>query len=179
MEKRKIVFGIIVCLLFALAVCPFLSYAGNNEKVAFVDVGILFDKYEKTKIADQELTALANERQKQRDTMVEEIRRMKDELVVLAQDGEERKVKQASIDQKIKDLQGYDEQQRQDLTRIRNEKAKVVFDDLNAAIESYGKKKGYDFIYNGRMLLYKENKFDITNALLDEINKSYDKTKKK
>jgi len=87
-----------------------------------------------------------------------------------------RKLKnKADIDQKIKDLQAFDEQIRSELRGIRDANVQEIFKNLNDVIEAYGKKKGYDFIFSDRALAFKKEKFNLTNAVLKELNKQYKK----
>jgi len=148
-----------------------LSFAA--EKFAYVELRKMFDEYERTKDADAEITALANTKQQERDELVEEIRRMKDEMVVLADKGDEKRLKQEEIDVKIKELQQFDEMTRNQLREIRDQNVKDIFDDLNGAIQKYGEKRGFDFVFSDRALAYKNEKLDITAPILKELNKDY------
>jgi len=145
------------------------------DKTAYVVLGTLFDKYTKTQEADTELSGIAAEKQKDRDAMVESVRRMKDEMVVLSEGGDERIKKQAEIDAEIKKLQGFDEETRKALREIRDNNVKAIFEDLNTAIEAYGAKNKYDYVFTDRALIYKNPKLDITNAVLTDLNKNYKK----
>jgi len=144
----------------------------------YVELRTLFDKYEKTQDADKNLSELATQKQGERDTLVKDIRRMKDEMVVLADKGEEKVKKQAEIDQKIKELQMFDEKTREELREIRDTNIQEIFSDINKLVEDYGKNKKYDFIFSDRALVYKEEKFNITNVILEKLNNKYKKGKK-
>jgi Skp family chaperone for outer membrane proteins len=163
-----------VTVLVAL-VCAWVGSANvfAAEKTAFVVLGTLFDKYEKTQKADAALSEIAGAKQTERDAMVENIRRMKDEMVVLSEGADERVKKQGDIDDAIKSLQAFDEETRKNLKEIRDQNVKEIFDDLTAAIEAYGEKNKYDFIYTDRALIYKNPKLDITEAVLTDLNKNY------
>jgi Skp family chaperone for outer membrane proteins len=145
------------------------------EKTGYVVLATLFDQYEKTQDADEKLSETAAQKQTERDKMVENIRRMKDELVVLSDEGEEKLKKQAEIDEKIKELQAFDEETRKELREIRDANVKEIFDDLKASIEEYGEKNKYDLIFTDRALVYQNEKLDITDAVLKDVNKKYKK----
>ena len=72
-------------------------------------------------------------------------------------------------------MQGFDEKTRGYLREIRNENVKEIFADMNDAIEEYGEKKGYDYIFSDRALIYKDEKLDITDTILKKINSEYKK----
>lgn len=168
MMKKSILFYVVFVLFLGL-----VSSAYASDKIAFVELGTLFDKYEKTKDADEKLSELAQQKQKEREEKVQHVRRLKDEMVVLSDEGDEKRKKQEEIDQSIKELQTFDEVTRNELRQIRDDNVKVIFEDLNNAITTYGEKKGYDFILSDRSLVYKDEKHNITNIILKDLNKEY------
>lgn len=173
-SRRIIQVLLIVAIIGAGCICSGASQAWAAEKTAYVVLGTLFDKYGKTQEADAKLSELAQQKQTERDEMVEAIRRMKDELVVFSDGSEEKMKKQAAIDAKIKELQAFDEETRNELREIRDNNVKDIFEDLNSAIEEYGKKNKYDYIFTDRALVYKSEKLDITESVLSAVNKDYE-----
>jgi len=171
MIKLIVIFTIIV----AGCVYSGSGQAFAAEKTGYVVLGTLFDQYAKTQDADTTLSETAAQKQTDRDKMVENIRRMKDELVVLSEEGEEKVKKQAEIDGKIKELQAFDEETRKELREIRDANVKEIFDDLKGSIEKYGEKNKYDFIFTDRALVYQNEKMNITDAILKDVNKQYKK----
>lgn len=161
--------------IVALSVCLSVPVFAAENKVAIVDVDQLFDNYEKTIALNQGLDEEVKKRQVKRDEIVADIRKLKDELVLLAE--ENKKEKQDVINEKIVTLQQYDEQTRQDLTETRNKYMKEILLELDEKVKAFGEEKAYDYIYNGRLLLYRKDKFDVTDELLKEINKDYAKSK--
>jgi outer membrane protein len=172
MQKSKMIKIVLIVAMMGCVFCMGAEVYGA-EKTAYVVLGSLFDQYGKTQEADAKLSELAQQKQTERDAMVEAIRRMKDELVVFSDEGEEKMKKQTEIDNKIKELQSFDEETRTELRDIRDNNVKDIFEDLNAAIEEYGKKNKYDYIFTDRALVYKNEKLDITDAVLSDINKKY------
>ncbi len=175
MSNCKICLCAVVLLMCGLFMFTGVCLAGER---GYVELRTLFDKYEKTQDADKNLSELATQKQGERDTLVKDIRRMKDEMVVLADKGEEKVKKQAEIDQKIKELQMFDEKTREELREIRDTNIQEIFSDINKLVEDYGKNKKYDFIFSDRALVYKEEKFNITNVILEKLNNKYKKGKK-
>ena len=159
----------LMLIVFTVVGVASISYAA--EKKGYVELGVLFDKYDKTKMADEELAKMAKDKQTQRDNLVTSIRRMKDELVLLAEDGEEKIKKQSEIDKKLTELQKFDENTRTELGKIRDEKVKLIFDELNNAIQDYAVANKYDFIYSDRALIYKNEKYNITDEVLESLKK--------
>lgn len=156
----------------------FVGLAGVSDayadKIAFVDVAKVFDSYEKTKKNDQTLSEEGKKKQTERDAMVQDIRRLKDELALLADKNKEEK--QNQIDLKIKSLQDFDMQARDELGTKRDEAVREILKDIDGVMSDYGVQKGYDLIFNERALLYRSDKYDVTNDILGELNNRY-KTK--
>ncbi|MBN1493194.1 MAG: OmpH family outer membrane protein [Candidatus Omnitrophica bacterium] len=143
------------------------------DKVAFVNIDKLFDDYQKTLDLNEKLDGEIAVRQSDREKMVDDIRRMKEELVLLSEDN--KKGKQNEIDTKIRELQQFDEKTREELSEKRNEYMREILVELDEQVKKYGSEKGYDFIYNGRLLLYQDDKYDITDKILKQINSEYKK----
>ena len=122
------------------------------------------------------MTEEGRQRQKERDAIVQEIRRLKDEQALLSDKAKEEK--QAVIDQKIQDLQDFDNQIRRDLGGRRDTVVKEIFSDIDSVIKNYGKQKGYDYILNQRLVLYSQDQYDITDDIMKELNANYKKGSK-
>jgi len=92
--KRSMVMMRTLCIALVIVfMASGISYAG--DRYGYVELRTLFDQYEKTKDAGKELTDLAGQKQEERDALVADIRRIKDEMVVLADQGEEKIKKQS------------------------------------------------------------------------------------
>jgi len=165
---KKILFLTIFLTLFFVA-----QDSAWAQKIAFVDVGKVFDGYQKTKEFDTNLTGEGKEKQNERDALVQEIRRLKDEQALLSDNAKQEK--QSLIDGKIRDLQEFDDSVRRDLGGRRDTAIKEIFKDIDGVIKTYGKQKGYDYILNQRLALYSRGEYDITQQVMDQINKEYKK----
>ncbi len=152
----------------------FMMLAGQvayAEKYAFLDVAKTFDEYQKTKDNDAKLQEVGKEKEDARNKIVEEIRRMKDELELL--NDAAKTEKQESINTKVRELQEFDTAARRELGEKRRVVVQEIFSDMDVVVQEYGKKNGYDFIINDKALLYKTEKFDISADILKELNKRY------
>lgn len=156
-----------------LSVIFILGTASNAlaEKFAYVDVGRIFDGYEKTKSQDGVLSAAGESRQAERDQKVQEVRRLKDELALLGE--ENRAEKQSMIDDKIKALQEFDAGAAKDLRKMRDDAVREILKDIDDLIKEIGSAKGYDFVFNERALLFSKDNYDITEEVMTELNTRY------
>lgn len=146
------------------------------EKIAFVDVAKVFDGYQKTKDNDAKLQTAGKKKEEERDAVVHEIRRLKDEQALLAEDARDKK--QEAIDAKVRELQEFDAAARRELGQQRNQTVREIFKDIDDVVQRYGERKGFDFVFNDRVLLYRSARFDVSKDVLDELNRSYQKQKK-
>ena len=171
MMNLKGIVAAVICVSLILGASS--AQAAGLNKVAYVDVAKIFNEYEATKDSEAKLNAKQKVKQEERDALVHEIRTLKDELVLLSDEG--KREKQVVIDEKIKGLQDFDRQVGQTLGQERNEAVRQIFEEIDAEIKEYGKTNRYDMIFNERFLLYYGTEYDITDDILKSLNKKYKK----
>ncbi|MCM8775945.1 MAG: OmpH family outer membrane protein [Candidatus Omnitrophica bacterium] len=179
MNRRFQVAGIgvaVIAIFIGIMVFSERPVSGANEKFAFVDVAVVFDGYEKTKNYDKELRDKGKLREEERDALVLEIRKLKDEMALLTDAAAASK--RDAMEQKVRELQDFDLETKKQLGSERNDVVREIFKDVDDIVKRYGERKGYDFIFNERVLLYRNSRFDITQDILTELNKEYAKRKK-
>lgn len=170
---KKAISGL-VAVLFVFSLFPAVWAA--NENSAFVNVAKVFDEYKKTQDHDQVLQEKGRKKEEEREAIVREVKQMKDELSLVSDDA--KASKEQALENKIRELQDFERDAKRDLGKERNEVVKEIFSDIDAVVKSYGERKGLDYIFNDRALVFQNNKFDITKEVLDELNKNYSKKKK-
>lgn len=170
---KKFSWGIAI-IGFSVFCMPRHAFA---EKICYVDVAKVFDGYQKTKDSDTKLQSAAKKKEEERDALVHEVRRLKDEQALLAEDA--RAKKQDAIDAKVRELQDFDMAARRELGEARNLSVKEIFKDIDDVVRRYGERKGYDFILNDRVLLYRSERFEVSRDILEELNRDYQKQPKK
>ncbi len=176
MEKKWVCFlNFFMVLGLVFSVKGFAAEA-PAVKYAYVDVAKVFDDYQKTKDNDQQLQSSGKKKEMERDNLVHEIRQLKDELALMREDAKAKK--QEMMDAKIKSLEAFDQAARQDLGEQRNKVVRVIFKDIDDAVQRYGERKGIDLIFNERALIYHNAQFDISKEILGELNKNYASKKK-
>ena len=151
------------------------SYAADAGKIGYVDLARVFDEYQKTKEFDKSLEAKGAVKQSDRDKMVAEIKKLRDEAELLSAKAKDDK--QVGIDEKIKSLQEYDRTTRDGLRRERDGMVRDILKEIEVVIQDFGKAQGYSFIFNDRVLVYKSEGNDLTNQVIKALNDSYAKKK--
>ncbi|MFA5119042.1 MAG: OmpH family outer membrane protein [Candidatus Omnitrophota bacterium] len=167
--KKTMVFGL--GLLFCLSI--FLSSATAAEKFAYVDLSKIFSEYGKTKDYDKNLGDKQTGYETERDKMVNDIKKFQDKLNLLNE--KEKETKKGDLESKIKSLQDFDRQKQTDLRKEQDERMKEILKDIEDAVKAYAEKEGYTMVFNDRVLVYQAKSMDITDKIVDIVNKGYKK----
>lgn len=165
MNPRK---HVTLFLLFVFFGVTPLSTLSAEMKIATIDLSRAFDEFEKTKESDKVLEARANEKKNERDKKVTEIKKLKDELDLLSEQGKEEK--EAVINQKVRELQEFDREVRDSLRGERDQMVRDLLKEIDQAMQEYGNEKGYTLILNDRVLLYQDKTLDVTEDILKRLN---------
>ncbi len=166
----------IAVVLLVFSVMMFVCLTGTRAeeiKIGYVNLGKTFDEYEKTKESDSSLEKKGEGKQKEREKLVDEIKKLKDEIVLLSNKGKEEK--QPIIGEKIEKLQEFDKEVRDELRQERDEMVRDILREIDEVIQDYGKKYGYTAILNDRVLVYGNESIDITQDIIDVLNKDHKK----
>jgi len=142
-----------------------------GDKIAYMDLGKVFDEYNKTKDLDKQLEAKSNSKQGERDKLVSEIKKMKDELDLSAD--KDKAKKQADVEEKLKKLQEFDKNTRDGLRKDRDDMARTILKEIKDIIDEMGKKEGYKFILDSRAVLFGNDADNLTDRVLKILNDKY------
>jgi Skp family chaperone for outer membrane proteins len=168
--NRKMIAGFLAILMMLGLSLP--AFAAEL-KVAYVDVGEVFDNYQKTKDQDLVLKTAGEAKEKERNEMAAKVRSMEDELALLAADA--RAAKQEQLIEKKRQLEDFDRNVRQQLAEQRDKVVREIFQEIDAIVQVMSAKNGYDMIFNKRVLLAQKKSFDITAQVSAELAKKYKK----
>ena len=86
---------------------------------------------------------------------------------------EEKENLQAEIDTMKKALMEFDQAQRTDLAKQRDEKIREILLEIEKTVSDFAKKEKYDLILNDRVLIYGNETLDITDKVLTILNEAY------
>jgi len=142
-------------------------------KMAYVDLSQTFDQYGKTKEYDEKLSTVQQEKEKDLEQVANEIKGLEDKMSLLSET--EKETTQKELEEKSNKLRQMSQEIALDLRRDRDEKLKEILQDIEKVIQAYAQKNGYDFIFNDRVLLYGAASADVTQDIIDQLNKSSDK----
>ncbi|MFA6216491.1 MAG: OmpH family outer membrane protein [Candidatus Omnitrophota bacterium] len=167
--KKVTVFvaGVLFCLSL------FLGSAAAADKFAYVDLSKIFSEYGKTKDYDKNLGDKQTKYEAERDKMVNDIKKFQDKLNLLNE--KEKETKKGDLESKIKGLQDFDRQNQTDLRKDQDERMKEILKDIEEAVKGYAEKEGYTMVFNDRVLVYQSKNMDITDKIVEIVNKGYKK----
>ncbi len=160
---------VVAALLVGTIGSPKAEAAG--EKIGYVDLARIFDEYNKTKEFDKTLESKGALKQADRDKMVADVKKLRDEAELLSAKAKDDK--QVVIDEKIKALQEFDRTTRDALRKERDGMVRDILKEIEVVIQDFGKAQGYNFIFNDRVLVYKSEGNDLTAQVIKVLNDGY------
>jgi Skp family chaperone for outer membrane proteins len=158
-------------VIFCLGLWVKPSLAEN--KFAYIDLSRTFSEYGKTKDYDKVLTDKESVYSGEREKKVNDIKQFQDKMNLLSD--KEKETKKGDLENRIKTLQDYDRQKQTDLRKEQDEKMKGILKDIEDAVKQYSEKEGYTFVFNDRVLVYQNKSLDITDKIIEILNKGYKK----
>jgi len=160
---------IITLMSFALMISAQPLFAQRPSRIAYLNAAKVFDGYYKTKEADEKLENEGKKKNTERERLVKEINKFKDEVELLSK--EAREEKEAVLNEKLRSLQDFDNEAKVSLQRRRNDMVKNILKEIDDVIKAYGSKNGYDIILDSRILLHANVELDISEDIIKELNK--------
>jgi len=168
--RKGFVFTLIAIFLLSLSG---IALAQLETKIGYVNLSKAFDEYGKTKDLDKELETKGEAKQKEREGLVKDIRKMREEIELLNEKA--RAEKEEDIETSIRTLQEFDQNAKADLTKERDDMVRDILKEMNRIIQEYGEANGFSIIINDRVLLYGDKAQDLTDTLIKILNDNYKK----
>lgn len=156
-----------------LMVGCFLSTQAVAKTIAVVDMEKVFEGYEKTKVERAALDKEQKEKEAEAKVKMDEINKIRDDAIVLSD--EKKAAAEEEIRGKIRELQEFGQQSKQELFRKRDVIWQKLVDDIKAVIAKEAKEKEYSMVITKNVLLYNEDAVEITDVILEKVNATYKK----
>ena len=179
MKKAILILGVALSIL----ACNKNEEKSDNVKTAYIDTSELIEKYEKFKDEDDKFKVKSQEVGRPLEAKV---KAFQNEAQSFQQNAQAKGPQWAQ--QKGAELQQREQQlgveQNALLQQLQQEGAVLkdtLISEVKQFIKTYGKKKGYDYVYgtgDAATILYAKDQYDITKDVLKELNDSYNSTKK-
>ena len=167
MKKGILLAGVIVGVMLLIG----SAYAA--DKFAYVDLSKIFGEYNKTKDFDKVLEGKESVYETERNKKVDEVKQLQEKMELLSDKEKESKTK--DLQEKFKTLQEFDRQQQTDLRKEQDERMREILKDIEDAVKKYSEKEGYTMVFNDRVLVYQTKNMDISDKIIEILNKGYKK----
>jgi len=155
--------------IFALAFVGRVFAEGTPAlKVAYVDIGKVFDEYSKTKDYDKELESKYGAYEKEHNDKLNKIKANQDKLSLLKD--EEKNKMQTQIDKDKSDLMDFDRQKQTELRKARDEKVRELLGEIEKVIKDYATEQKYTLVLNDKVLVYVDKGYEITDPIIKKLN---------
>ncbi len=168
--------GIIIVLIVSLVSC-------TQTKIAYVDVEELTKEYKGTKAAEAIMKVKADKLRAELDSLVVgwETRAREYQQNMQKMSAKNRAAREQILMQEQQAIGQRQQVVQQQVQTEGQESIKALSKEIKDFVENYAKEKGYNFVLgtsgSGGTVMYGEEKADITDDVLVQLNKSY-KTKK-
>ncbi len=148
-------------------------HAQSDMKIGYVDLGRIFDEYNRTKDYDAVLEEKHNKYTQERDSRLQKIKDAQSKLSLLKET--EKAKLQEDMEKQRQELMEYDRQQQTELRKQRDEKIREILLEIEKVTKDFAEKEKYTFILNDRVLLYSSPDLNLTEKILKILNDSYKK----
>ncbi|WP_188605546.1 OmpH family outer membrane protein [Aquaticitalea lipolytica] len=167
-------------ILFVVFALLMLASCKNEMKTGFIDNSKLINDYQKKKDIESDFDKKTTAFNKK----VDSIRTLFQQEAALIQSTDPNVAKKASqekmqmLGQQFQVYQQQWQSEEQQLAKEGQTKIDTLIKEVRTFVKDYGKKNGYSFILGSNeagSVLYGEEGKDLTNVILEELNKAYKK----
>ena len=161
-----------------LVTCSLLlatSVAAQEMKIGYVNLGKVFDGYERTKASEAALEQRGKQKEAEFEGRMNELKKLRASLELLNADARDAKTRE--IEEKSEELQRFRNAAARDLGRDRDRAARDLLKAIQDGITNYAKANGYSMILDSRSLLFAVPAFDVTDPVLQILNSQAKGTK--
>ncbi|KAB0665128.1 OmpH family outer membrane protein [Oryzomonas japonica] len=166
---RRFILAAVMVLGFAAA-----SASAADVKIGYVDMQRALNNSESGKEAKEQLAARLKKYQDEINGKQEELKKLKDELekqgMLLSETA--RASKEKDYQQRLKEFQRFTKDAQDELQAKDEEFTRKILEEMEKVIKEYGRTNGYAFIFakNDSMMLYVDEKSDVTEEVLKRFN---------
>ena len=159
---------LVVAMLGLLCAGVCLPVEAQELKIGYVNIGEVFDGYEKTKGSDAVLEKKGKQKEAELEVRMNELKKLRQNLELLNDDS--REAKEREIEEKSEELQRFRTSTARDLRRERDKIAAEILSEIRQGIEEYAKANNFSLIVDERSLLYGQPAYDVTADILKRLN---------
>ena len=161
-------YGIFAAFCVASAVWP-VGAEAVELKVGFVDEGRVFDAYKEKDLMEQELRKEGDVKKGALERAERDLQNRKDAFALLSKEAKEDE--RVELQTRIVEVNDLRRKTLVELDRKRTSMIEALLKDLSGFIKKYAKDNSYDFILNDKVLLFGRSELDVTDDIIDIVNK--------
>lgn len=167
-----------IVLLLAVIMLVFsgVNYAAAEVKIGYIDLQKILNESNSGKAAKEKIAKKVQEYEVQIGQQQKDLKSAKDELEkqALLLSDEARSQKERDYQQKLKELQRFTKDIREELRMKDADFTHKILDEIIKIVEKMGAEKGYTAIFekNESSLVYADEKIDLTGELLKRYNQT-------
>ncbi|MCX5704612.1 MAG: OmpH family outer membrane protein [Candidatus Omnitrophica bacterium] len=165
---RKVV---AVLALGIVSVFAFAGFAQAADKFAAVDLIRVASEYNKFKDYNKLLDDKAKAYEGDIDKKISEFKALQDKVSLLSD--KEKETKRSELETKYKALEDFKNEKENELRKKDFDNRKEVAEDIRGVIKQFAEKDGFTFIFDDRMLAYQPKGVEITDKIIEILNKGY------
>jgi len=155
---------------FIVLIC---SYSYAEQKIVYIDMKHVLNNSKAGKGAQEFLKKSFSENQKKLDNKEKSLKKEESDLIskknILSK--EEFSNKTNELRKKVTSYQKERREILEKITKQRTKARKDLLGKINPIIEDYSKKNNISFVIDKKTVLAGNNSFDITNLVIDKLNK--------
>ncbi len=170
MSVGRMISGLLLVAVLAgpTLLVPPPAMAAEEFKVGYVDIGRVFDEYERTKRSESILERKGQQKEDELEKRLGSLRKLRGGLELLSDSAREKRSQE--IDEKADELRRFGKYTKRELLLERDRVAKDILEDIQQAIDDYASANGFSLILDQRLLLYGQAVHDVTGEVLKQLN---------
>ncbi len=164
---KKILIALLIVLTFGAGANLFADE--DAQKFAWIDLEKVIQGYYKTERLLADLEKKKEEKEEEAKKLIEEIKVMEGKLALMTESA--RRKQEKEIARKRLAASTMIQEAERDLLMESAEIEKAVIGEVEKHATALAKKNGYTFIFLGNTIIYKDPALDLTDKLLEVLNK--------
>ena len=143
----------------------------DGLKLGYVSLLKAFDGYQRTADSKQVLEQKGKQKQTELEGDFNELKKLRQSLELLNDQAKETKARE--IEERSDEFKRLKTRSEREFVQEQNQSAKQILDEIDQAVAEYAKANGFSIILDERSLLYGENAYNVTDAVLKLLNQRY------
>ncbi len=152
-----------------------LSILSAAEKIAFIDLDFVLEKSVLGKSILSEIDELNDNNINELKKIENELKKKEDDIIkkqnIVSNEESQKEIN--LLKKKIREFRKLEKQMNLNYQKKRNESLKRFFDQINPIIQNYMDKNSINILLDRKNVFIGKNNSDITNVIINEINKKY------